>query len=70
LFLAAKTHRDVHAKLSGALEKIMATTSVQTQIQALAAEPAYLDGPAFGQFIANESKKWGAVIARLPKSSN
>ena len=48
----------------------MASTSVQTQIQALAAEPAYLDGPAFGQFIANESKKWGAVIARLPKASN
>ncbi len=70
LFLAAKTPRDVHAKLSGALEKIMASTSVQTQIQALAAEPAYLDGPAFGQFIANESKKWGAVIARLPKASN
>ncbi len=70
LFLPAKTPQDVYAKLSAALQKVMANTSVQTQIEGLAAEPAYLDGLAFGQFIANESKKWGAVIARLPKASN
>lgn len=67
LFLPAKTSQDVRAKLSSALQKVMASAAVQTQIQGLAAEPAYLDGPAFGQFIGNESKKWAAVIARMPK---
>lgn len=44
----------------------MTNTAVQSQIQALAAEPAYMDPQAFGQFIAAESRKWAAVIARLP----
>lgn len=66
LFLPAKTPQDVRAKLSSALQKVMASPSVQTQIEGLAAEPAYMDPQAFGQFIANESKKWGAVIAHIP----
>lgn len=67
LFLPAKTPQDVRTKLSSALQKVMANAAVQSQIQGLAAEPAYLDGPAFGQFIGNESNKWAAVIARMPK---
>jgi len=67
LFLPAKTPADVRARLSGAMQKAMANPAVQNQIQALAAEPAYLDGPAFGSFIAVESKKWADVIARIPK---
>ncbi len=67
LFLPAKTPADVRARLSGAMQKAMANPAVQSQIQALAAEPAYLDGPAFGNFIAVESKKWADVIARIPK---
>lgn len=65
LFLPAKTPSEVSAKLTTALQKIMANPAVQTQITALAAEPAYADGAAFGKFIAGESKKWSGVIARL-----
>lgn len=67
LFLPARTPADVRARLSAAMQKAMANPAVQSQIQGLAAEPAYLDGPAFGNFIAVESKKWADVIARIPK---
>lgn len=66
LFLPAKTPADVRTKLSTAIQKVMANPAVQGQIQALAAEPGYMDSHAFGQFIAAESRKWAAVIARLP----
>jgi tripartite-type tricarboxylate transporter receptor subunit TctC len=65
LFLPAKTPPEVRARLSTALASIMASPGVQAQITALAAEPAYLDGPQFARFIADESKKWSSVIARL-----
>lgn len=66
LFLPARTPAEVSSKLSSALQKIMATPAVQTQISLLAAEPAYADGPSFGNFIAGESTKWADVIARIP----
>ncbi|MBK0392629.1 Bug family tripartite tricarboxylate transporter substrate binding protein [Ramlibacter algicola] len=66
LFLPAKTPADVASKLSAALEKVMANPAVQGQITALAAEPAYADGPAFGKFIAGESRKWADVVSRIP----
>jgi len=65
LFLPAKVPQEVSARLTSALAAIMAQPNVQAQITAMAAEPAYLDGPRFGQFIADESKKWSGVIARL-----
>lgn len=69
LFLPAKTQADVRARLSAAMQKVMANPTVQSQIQALAAEPAYLDSAAFSTFIATESAKWATVIARIPKPS-
>ena len=66
LFLPFKTPPEVRARLSVALASIMAAPAVQAQITALAAEPAYLDGSQFARFIADESKKWSSVIARLP----
>lgn len=65
LFLPAKTPVEVRNRLSGALQKVMANPTVQSQIQGLAAEPAYLEPQAFGEFIASETKKWGSVIARI-----
>lgn len=65
LFLPAKTPADVHARLTTAMATIMALPHVQAQITSMAAEPAYLDGPGFANFIAAESKKWAGVIARL-----
>jgi tripartite-type tricarboxylate transporter receptor subunit TctC len=70
LFLPARTPADVRTKLSAAVQKVMANPAIQTQIQGLAAEPAYMDSQAFGQFIAGESNKWVAVIHRLPKTVN
>lgn len=67
LFMPAKMPADVRARLSAAMQKAMANPAVQSQIQGLAAEPAYLDGPAFASFIAVESRKWADVIARIPK---
>lgn len=69
LFLPAKTPPEVRAQLSAAIQKAMAKPAVQSQIQALAAEPAYMEGAAFGDFIEGESKKWAGVIARLPKQA-
>jgi tripartite-type tricarboxylate transporter receptor subunit TctC len=45
----------------------MANPAVQAQIQGLAAEPAYLDGPQFGAYIDKESRKWASVVAALPQ---
>ncbi len=67
LFLPARTPADVRTRLSAAMQKVMANPAVQSQIQALAAEPVYLDSAAFSTFIAAESTKWAAVIARIPK---
>lgn len=67
LFMPARMPAEVRARLSDAMQKAMANPAVQSQIQNLAAEPAYLAGPAFGSFIGVESKKWADVIARIPK---
>lgn len=66
LFLPAKTPADVRNKLSAAVQKAMANPLVQTQITGLSAEPAYMNPQAFETFIEGESKKWAAVIARIP----
>lgn len=66
LFLPARTPADIRTKLATALQRIMANPAVQSQIAGLAAEPAYMDSQAFGQFIAGESKKWATVIERIP----
>lgn len=66
LFLPAKTPPDVRAKLSAAMYKVMQLPAVESQITRLAAEPAYMDGPAFETFIAQESKKWAEVVKRIP----
>ena len=66
LFLPAATPAPISGKLMAALQKVMANPTVQAQITALSAEPAYADGSSFGRFIAQESRKWGEVIARIP----
>lgn len=66
LFLPAKTPVDVRTKLSVAMHKVMQLPAVQSQITKLAAEPAYMDSQSFETFIAQESKKWAAVIQQIP----
>jgi tripartite-type tricarboxylate transporter receptor subunit TctC len=66
LFAPARTPNAVTTRLSDALKTIMAKPEVQSQLVGLAAEPVYMDGKGFGEFIAAESKKWATVVARLP----
>lgn len=66
LFAPSQTPLAVRTQLSQAIKAAMAKPEVQEQILRLAAEPNYLDGAAFGDFIAKESKKWSAVIAKIP----
>jgi tripartite-type tricarboxylate transporter receptor subunit TctC len=66
LFAPARTPNAVTTRLSDALKAIMAKPEVQSQLVGLAAEPVYMDGKGFGEFIAAESKKWATVVARLP----
>lgn len=66
LFAPAQTPVAVRTRLTQALKTVMAKPEVQAQIVALSAEPNFLEAAPFGQFIAVESKKWAAVIARIP----
>ena len=54
-------------RLTHEIQMVLAKPEVQAQILALSAEPAFLDGPKFGAFIAGESKKWAQLIATIPK---
>ena len=67
LFLPSRSPAEVRTALAAALQKVMANPEVQTQIQGLAAEPTYMAPDRFAEFIADESRKWGSVISRLPK---
>lgn len=66
VFAPAKLPPAVRTRLNDAIRSAMAKPEVQEQILRLAAEPRHLDGPAFGQFIADESKKWAQVISTIP----
>lgn len=66
VFAPAKLPPAVRTRLNEAIRTAMAKPEVQEQILRLAAEPSHLDGPAFGQFIAGESKKWAQVISTIP----
>ncbi|MDO8778281.1 MAG: tripartite tricarboxylate transporter substrate binding protein [Burkholderiaceae bacterium] len=65
-FAPANLPPGVTTKLSQSIKAIMAKPEVQEQIIRLAAEPVYLDSAQFGDFISTESKKWAAVIAKMP----
>jgi tripartite-type tricarboxylate transporter receptor subunit TctC len=66
LFAPARTPVEVRARLTQALQAILAKPEVQAQIVGLAAEPSFLDAKGFGRFIDVESRKWASVIAKLP----
>jgi tripartite-type tricarboxylate transporter receptor subunit TctC len=60
---------EVLDKLSKSIEAVLAKPEIQTQILNLSAEPAYLGPKAFADFIDAESRRWGAMIASLPKQA-
>lgn len=66
VFGPAQLPSAVRTRLTDAVKAAMAKPEVQEQILRLAAEPNFLDGPAFGKFISVESKKWADVISKIP----
>jgi len=58
---------DVSEKLAKGIQTVLEKPEVQAQILNLSAEPAYLGPKPFSTFINAESKRWGNVIASLPK---
>jgi len=67
LFLPNGVPIAITERLAKEFSAVLARAEVQNQILALSAEPAYLDGPRFGGFIAGESQKWARIVASLPK---
>ncbi|MEZ2296168.1 Bug family tripartite tricarboxylate transporter substrate binding protein [Variovorax sp. RCC_210] len=57
---------EVSDKLATGLRTVLEKPEVQAQILTLSAEPAYLGPKPFAGFIDAESRRWAAVISRLP----
>jgi len=62
LVAPAKTPRPALAKLSGELEAILKMADVKKRLAELGAEPGTVFGEAFGQFMTDETAKWGKII--------
>jgi tripartite-type tricarboxylate transporter receptor subunit TctC len=62
LVAPAKTPAPVLAKLSSELEIILKMPDVKKRLAELGAEPGAAFGPAFGQFMTDETTKWGKII--------
>lgn len=62
LVAPAKTPVPALAKLSGELETILKMPDVKKRLAELGAEPAAVFGPAFGQFMTDETAKWGKLV--------
>jgi tripartite-type tricarboxylate transporter receptor subunit TctC len=62
LVAPAKTPEPALAKLSGELETILKMPDVKKRLSELGAEPGAVFGPAFGQFMTDETTKWGKLV--------
>ncbi len=58
----AATPKDVAAKLSADIARVLALPEVKARLHDAGAEPAPTSAEAFGQFIAAELGKWGRVV--------
>jgi tripartite-type tricarboxylate transporter receptor subunit TctC len=63
LVAPAKTPPAVLKKLEGEISAILKMPDVQKRFTELGAEPGNVSGAAFGKFLADETTKWGKVIA-------
>ena len=67
----AGTPPDIITKLNEAMVATLQEPEVAARIRAVGAEPSPMTSAEFGKFIANETKKWAAVIAKAGiKQSN
>jgi tripartite-type tricarboxylate transporter receptor subunit TctC len=62
LVAPAKTPAPAVAKLSGQLETILKMPDVKKRLAELGAEPGTVFGDAFGQFMTDETAKWGKLV--------
>jgi tripartite-type tricarboxylate transporter receptor subunit TctC len=62
LVAPAKTPAPALAKLSGQLETILKMPDVKKRLAELGAEPGTVFGDAFGQFMTDETAKWGKLV--------
>ena len=62
LVAPAKTPQPALAKLGGELEAILKMADVKKRLAELGAEPGTVFGEAFGQFMTDETAKWGKII--------
>lgn len=62
LVAPSKTPAPALAKLSGELETILKMPDVKKRLAELGAEPGTVFGDAFGQFMTDETAKWGKLV--------
>jgi len=62
LVAPSKTPQPALAKLSGELETILKMPDVKKRLAELGAEPGTVFGDAFGQFMTDETAKWGKLV--------
>jgi tripartite-type tricarboxylate transporter receptor subunit TctC len=62
LVAPAKTPAPALAKLSGELETILKMPDVKKRLAELGAEPGTVFGDTFGQFMTEETAKWGKLV--------
>jgi tripartite-type tricarboxylate transporter receptor subunit TctC len=62
LVAPAKTPQPALARLSGEVETILKMPDVKKRLAELGAEPGTVFGAAFGQFMAEETTKWGKLV--------
>ena len=53
---------EITSRLTRELDKIMKEPAMLERLQTLGAEPSFLIGPAFVEFVVKDSAKWGKVI--------
>ena len=62
LFAPRGVPRDIVARLSGEIEKVLNQTDVKDKIIGLGAEPSYLGGERLLDFVTRDSARWGKLI--------
>jgi tripartite-type tricarboxylate transporter receptor subunit TctC len=66
----SKTPPPVLARLESEIDAILKKPDVQKRFTELGAEPGTMSGPAFGQFLAEETAKWTGIIQSSGASIN
>ena len=62
-FLApAGTPKDVVARLSDAMKRVLTNPEVRNKMVSQGADPAFLDSDDFGKFLAAETPRWAAAV--------